>query len=41
VSNIYHIMTWLEHVQKWNLTGYYNMLRHFFTTSASEGELQL
>jgi hypothetical protein len=38
VSNSYHIMTWLEHVQKWNLTGYYNMLRHFLTTSAAEGE---
>jgi hypothetical protein len=41
VSNNYHIMTWLEHVQKWNLTGYYNMLRHFLTTSAIEGEFQL
>jgi hypothetical protein len=41
VSNSYHIMTWLEHVQKWNLTGYYNMLRHFLTTSAAEGEYQL
>jgi hypothetical protein len=33
VSNSYHIMTWLEHVQKWNLTGYYNMLRHFLATN--------
>jgi hypothetical protein len=41
VSNCYHIMTWLEHVQKWNLTGYYNMLRHFLTTSAVDGEFQL
>jgi hypothetical protein len=41
VSNSYHIMTWLEHVQKWNLTGYYNMLRHFLTTSAVDGEFQL
>jgi hypothetical protein len=41
VSNSYHIMTWLEHMQKWNLPGYYNMLRHFITTSATEGEFQL
>jgi len=40
VSNSYHIMTWLEHVQKWNLSGYYNMLRHFLTTSAAEEDFQ-
>jgi hypothetical protein len=41
VTNLIHITTWLEKVQRWNLSQYYGILRQYVISSGTPGDLQM
>jgi hypothetical protein len=41
ISNMVHTTTWLEKVQRWNLSQYYGILRQYVISSGTPGDLQM